>query len=163
MSGDVARVSVAIAVEPALAFQLFTEDIDRWWRRGPQYRHSGSSAGLIRIEPQVGGRLFESYERGGMPHIFEVGRIRVWDPPNRLAFSWRNTNFAAEEHTSVEVNFAATASGSLVTVTHSRLSTLRADHPARHGLPPAEYIRMTAMWWSDQLTSLRQLSSTFSS
>jgi hypothetical protein len=30
MSGDRARVSVAIAVEPALAFQLFTEDIDRW-------------------------------------------------------------------------------------------------------------------------------------
>jgi hypothetical protein len=51
----------------------------------------------------------------------------------------------------------------LVTVTHSRLATLRADHPARHGLPPAEYIRMTAMWWSDQLTSLRQLSSTLSS
>lgn len=158
MSGDQARVTVAVAVEPALAFRLFTEDIDRWWRRGPKYRHSGSRAGLICIEPQVGGRLFESFERGGAPQVFEVGRIQVWDPPHRLAFSWRNSNFSADEHTEVTVEFSATASGSLVTVTHSRLASLRADHPARHGLPPAEYVRMTGLWWSDQLISLRELS-----
>jgi uncharacterized protein YndB with AHSA1/START domain len=157
MNGDRARVSVAVAVQPALAFQVFTEDIDRWWRRGPKFRHSGSSGGLIRIEPKVGGRLFESFERGGAPQVFEVGRVRVWDPPRRLAFSWRNANFSQDEHTQVEVEFAATPSGTLVTVTHSSLSTLRADHPARHGLPPAEYVRMTGLWWSDQLTALRLL------
>jgi uncharacterized protein YndB with AHSA1/START domain len=157
VNGDRARVSVAVAVQPALAFQVFTQDIDRWWRRGAKFRHSGSSSGLIRIEPQVGGRLLESFERGGSPQVFEVGRVREWDPPRRLAFSWRNVNFSQDEHTEVEVEFAATRTGTLVTVTHSRLATLRADHPARHGLPPAEYVRMTGLWWSDQLTSLRML------
>jgi hypothetical protein len=34
MSGDSARVSVTVEVPPTLAFEIFTEEIDRWWRRG---------------------------------------------------------------------------------------------------------------------------------
>lgn len=155
MSADSARVSVSVAVPPPLAFEVFTADIDRWWRRGPKFRNAGTASGFIRIEPQAGGRLFESFDRGGQQHVFEVGRILLWDPPKRLSFSWRNSNYAEGEQTEVEVQFASVRGGTEVTVVHRRLAGLRPDHPARHGLAPAEFVRMMGMWWADQLTSLR--------
>jgi uncharacterized protein YndB with AHSA1/START domain len=42
---------------------------------------------------------------------FEIGRILVWEPPHRLLFEWRASNFTAAEHTEVEVRFRASASG----------------------------------------------------
>lgn len=164
--GDQARVSVAVAVPRELAFEIFTTEIDRWWRRGPKFRHAGSRAGFVHIEPHVGGRLFESFEReplagepnDGKPvtHVFEVGRVSVWDPPQRLVFSWRNATFAPEEKsTEVEVVFAPTSSGTLVTVTHRGWSALRPDHPARHGRQGADFARMIGLWWGEQLSSLR--------
>jgi uncharacterized protein YndB with AHSA1/START domain len=155
MSGDRARVSVSVAIPPSRAFHIFTADIDQWWRHGMKFRHSASRSSLLRIEPKVGGRLFESFETDGTQHIVEVGRVRVWEPPRQLAFTWRNANFAPHEHTEVEIQFEPTASGTLVTVTHSGLAALRADHPARHGLQDAEFCRMIGLWWGEQMSSLR--------
>lgn len=157
MIGDRARVSVAVAVPPAQAFDIFTAQIDQWWRRGLKFRHSASRSGLLRIEPHVGGRLFESFDRDGTAHVVEVGQVRVWEPPHVLKFTWRNANFAANEQTDVEVEFAPTASGTLVTVTHSGLAALRPDHPARHRLQGADFSRMIGLWWGEQMTSLRLL------
>jgi uncharacterized protein YndB with AHSA1/START domain len=157
VSGDSARISVTVAVPPALAFEIFTEEIDRWWRRGPKFRQSGARGGLLRIEPEVGGRLFESIDGAAGPHVLEVGRVRVWEPPRRLAFSWRGANFAAHEQTEVEVEFAAASIGTLVIVTHHGLASLRADHPARHGLQGAQFSRMIGLWWGDQMSSLREV------
>jgi hypothetical protein len=81
MKGDSARITVTVAVAPPLAFEIFTEEIDRWWRRGIKFRHSGRRGGFLRIEPEVGGRLFESREGDDGPHVFEVGRVRIWEPP----------------------------------------------------------------------------------
>jgi uncharacterized protein YndB with AHSA1/START domain len=155
-SGDSARVSVTIAVAPQLAFEIFTEEIDRWWRRGVKFRQSGARSGFLRIEPGVGGRLFESVDGDGGSHVIEVGRVRVWEPPRLLSFTWRSANYAAHEHTEVDVVFAAAASGTLVTVTHRGLSALRADHPARHGLQGADFSRMIGLWWVEQMGSLRE-------
>src|SRR5438309_888501 len=120
-------------------------------------RRAGGAGGFVRVEPHVGGRLFESIDSEHGERIFEVGRVRVWDPPTRLAFSWRNANFAPEELTEVVVEFAPTSTGTLVTVTHRGWSALRADHPARHGLQNAAFSRMMGLWWGEQMTSLRQL------
>ncbi len=155
MTGDRARISVAVDVPPLLAFEIFTREIDRWWRRGGKFRHAGARHGLLRIEPAVGGRLFESIDGGSGPHVFEVGRVLVWDPPRLLAFSWRAANFAPHENTEVEVQFSPAGAGTLVTVTHRGLSALRADHPARHGLQGAAFSRMIGLWWGAQMTSLR--------
>lgn len=103
MNGDSARVSVTVAVPPPLAFEIFTKEIDRWWRRGMKFRHAGKHSGFLRIEPQMDGRLFESIDGDGGPHVLEVGRVRVWEPPRRLCFTWRNANFAPHELTEVEV------------------------------------------------------------
>ena len=50
---DTARVSVSVSVPPQAAFEIFTHDIDRWWRRGPKFRHAGRRSGFIRLEPHV--------------------------------------------------------------------------------------------------------------
>jgi uncharacterized protein YndB with AHSA1/START domain len=157
MIGDSARISVTVALPPALAFEIFTEEIDRWWRRGIKFRHSQADRGFLRIEPAIGGRLFESIDGDDGPHVVEVGRVRVWEPPRRLGFTWRNANFTADEQTEVEVEFAEAGPGTLVTVTHRGLSALRPDHPARHGLQGADFSRMIGLWWGEQMSSLREL------
>jgi hypothetical protein len=159
VTGDRARVSVTVALAPQQAFEIFTADIDRWWRRGMKFRHSDSPSSLLCLEPKLGGRLFESFDSQGRSAVIEVGRVCVWQPPRALNFTWRNANFAPHEQTQVDVQFEAAGSGTLVTVTHSGLSTLPPAHPARHGLQGVEFCRMIGLWWADQVTSLREFSS----
>jgi hypothetical protein len=44
-AGDQVRVSVSVAVPPAAAFEIFTQEIDRWWRRGPRFRRGSRRCG----------------------------------------------------------------------------------------------------------------------
>jgi uncharacterized protein YndB with AHSA1/START domain len=155
--GDQVRVTIAVAVPRDVAFEIFTSEIDRWWRKGPRFRQSGMSAGMIRLEAGVGGRLFESVASAGIERVFVVGRVRAWEPPSRLVFTWKNEVFAANEDTEVEVTFAATASGTLVTVVHRGWSSIRPDHPARHSMSVDEFIRSLGGWWGDQMSSMRLL------
>jgi uncharacterized protein YndB with AHSA1/START domain len=156
IAGDRARVSVSVAVPQAAAFRIFSEDLDQWWRRGRKYRVFDGRRGMLHLEPRVGGRLFESVENEGQTTVIETGLVKVWEPPQRLAFEWRAVNFVGDEFTYVEVTFAPTASGTLVTVTHSGFSRLRPDHPARHGRKEAEFVREMGMWWGGLMTSLRE-------
>jgi uncharacterized protein YndB with AHSA1/START domain len=155
ISGDRATVSVRVAVTQAAAFDVFTREMDLWWRRGPRFRF-GRQPGRLNFEPSLGGRLFESFPSESGTHVIEVGRVTVWEPPSRLVFTWRNVNFAADESTEVEVLFAPTETGTLVTVQHRGWGALRADHPARHGLEGADFSRMIGIWWGDLMTGLRE-------
>lgn len=155
-AGDVARVSVQVAVDPADAFRIFTEEIDQWWRRGIRFRASGRRTGVLCLEAGVGGRLFESFDSGKGPRVVETGRVTVWDPPARLVFEWQGVNFAPDEKTEVEVLFQPSSTGTLVTVTHRGWSRLRPDHPARHGQDVRPFIRTLGLWWGDLMTSLRE-------
>jgi uncharacterized protein YndB with AHSA1/START domain len=147
---------VQVAVPPSLAFQVFTEEIDLWWRRGLAYRVAGKREGVIHLEPGIGGRLFESWRAGGDTELIETGRVSVWEPPTRFVFDWRAVNFSPGESTEVEVIFEPSGSGTRVTVTHRGWSKLRQDHPARHGLETEAFVRMMGMWWGGLLTSLRE-------
>jgi uncharacterized protein YndB with AHSA1/START domain len=150
--GDQASAQVSIAVPPAEAFAFFTEKIEAWWRRGPRFRNAPGDRGFIRMEPGVGGRLFESFD----DRVVEVGRTTVWDPPRRLVFEWRNSNFAPAEKTEVEVRFEPTATGTRVTVVHRGWAALRPDHPARHGMAASAFARSVGLFWGDLLTSYRE-------
>lgn len=106
------RAEVTIGATPDEAFDLFTRDVDRWWRRGDRY--GGSDVLGHRFEPWVGGRFLEVLaEREAA-----LGQITVWDPPGRLVFSWRQGNWAAQELTHVEVTFAASGAGTRVVLRH---------------------------------------------
>jgi uncharacterized protein YndB with AHSA1/START domain len=154
--GDEASVSVLVAVPPARAFRVFTEEIDQWWRRGLRYR-IGRGRSVLHLEGKVGGRLYESFEKpGGKARIFETGQVTVWEPPHRLVLKWRAVNFAPAEQTEVEVLFQPSPSGTLVTIKHRGWSQIRPDHPARHQLDVPAFIRMMGLWWAELMTSLRE-------
>jgi uncharacterized protein YndB with AHSA1/START domain len=153
--GDRAKATVFVAVTPEVAFDVFTREIDSWWRRGVKFRASGRHAGTLAFEPGVGGRLFETFDVDGEPHTVVVGRVMAWEPPARLLFEWRNSNFAPHERTEVEVRFVAAADGTQVSVEHRGWSTLPPGHPARHGLEGTAFVGMIGMWWGDLLTALR--------
>lgn len=165
---DQARVSVLVKVPQQDAFRIFTEDIDSWWQRGPQYRVIDKRRGMMHLEPRVGGRVFESYrgdkgdkgdegdKSGSEQRVFETGRVLVFEPPVRLMFEWRTSNFGPSEKTEVEVTFAASASGTLVTVTHRGWAAIRKDHPVRHGLDAPAFLRMKGSWWGSLMTSMRE-------
>ncbi|TAH37219.1 MAG: activator of HSP90 ATPase [Planctomycetota bacterium] len=155
-AGDQARVSVLVRVQPHVAFHIFTAEIDLWWRRGLKYRVAGPRRGVIRLEPGIGGRLLESFDTGSGPRVVTTGRVTAWEPPARLVFEWHAVNFAPGEKTEVEVRFEPSASGTMVTVTHRGWSRIRPDHPARHNLEPAAFLRMLGLWWGDLMSSLRE-------
>src|SRR5258708_32421993 len=79
--GDQVKVSVSVAVEPSVAFRVFTEEIDLWWRRGLRFRVAGKNRGIIHLEPRVGGRLFESFETNAGTRVFETGKVTAWETP----------------------------------------------------------------------------------
>jgi uncharacterized protein YndB with AHSA1/START domain len=156
MAGDQARVTVVVAVPPELAFEIFTRDIDLWWRRGPKYRHVTGDRALIAMEPWLQGRVFESAAGEGPAH--EIGRVLDWQPPRRLVFEWRNANFAQLERTEVEVLFESDAHGTRVSVTHRGWAAIRPDHPARHGQAARAFIAELGAWWGGQMRVFRLVS-----
>jgi uncharacterized protein YndB with AHSA1/START domain len=155
-SGDAAKVSVFVAVTPEDAFDVFTREIDLWWKQGPAYRIAGKRRGSLFVECELGGRLFETFELSTGPKTIEVGKVTAWEPPTRLALEWRAVNFKPHEKTFVEVTFEPSNDGTLVTVRHYGWSALPDGHPARHGLVGPAFSRMMGMWWGSLMTSLRE-------
>ncbi len=151
---DRVRVTTLVAVEPAEAFEIFTADVDSWWKRGPRWRADGRRPSTLRFEPGPGGRLVEVYDES-RGELFEFGRVLAWEPPARLRFEFQGTNFARGEVTVVEVRFEPDADGTRVTLEQSGFDKLRPDHPARHGEPPAKFVASMGVWWAELLGALR--------
>lgn len=150
---DSIEVSIEAPLSRAEAFALFTQRIDAWWKRGPKHRfRSPWTTGVMVLEPRIDGRLLERYPDGD---AFEIGRVLLWEPPARFAMSWRLPNFSGDEATQVEVLFHAIDAGCRVTVIHSGLTSLRPDHPARHGQADAAFLRSQAHLWIELLNALR--------
>ena len=157
--GDSAKVSVLVAVPPADAFEVFTKEIDLWWKHGPKFRIAGRRRGQLHFEGGLGGRLFETFvasRASSATRTVQVGSITAWEPTRRIAFEWRGVSFAPDEKTFVEVRFDPSPSGTLVTVEHRGWSAVRDDHPVRHGKPSDEFLRMMGLWWGELMTSLRE-------
>jgi len=155
-AGDVASVSVFVRVAQDDAFDVFTREIDQWWRQGVKFRIAGRRRGQLFFECALGGRLFETFEASSGSRTIEVGKVTRWEPPASFELEWRGVNFAPDEKTFVEVTFQPSGEGTLVTVRHRGWSALRDDHPARHGLVGPAFSRMIGMWWADLMTSLRE-------
>lgn len=155
-AGDSAAASVYVAVGIEDAFEVFTAEIDLWWRHGRKFRIAGKGPGRIVFEQRMGGRLFETVELASGERTFQVGTVVEWEPPRRVSLEWRGLNFAPHEKTLIEVTFTPMGEGTMVRVEHRGWSALPDDHPARHGLVGASFSRMIGMWWGDLLTSLRE-------
>jgi uncharacterized glyoxalase superfamily protein PhnB len=97
---------IDVDVDPMTAFTVFTDEYDLWWGNGPIDAYESWRLLERRIEPGVGGRLVEDY--GTEERV--LGTIVVWEPGARLAWTTRN-------EVTIEVEFAASGSGTRVTVT----------------------------------------------
>ena len=151
MSEEVARVTTVVAVEPEIAFRIFTRDVDAWWRYGPRFRPGLGPDGRMRFEPEVGGRLLEVYSEG---EPFELGRILVWEPTKAIAFEMFGRDFEEGDTTRVDIRFDPVAKGTRVSIEH-RWETLAADHPFRHGMQGEALVSAMNLFWADLLTALR--------
>jgi uncharacterized protein YndB with AHSA1/START domain len=154
--GDSARVTVMVAVPPEVAFEVFTQEIDLWWRREPRFRPMGRKPGVIHFEGKVGGRLFEAFGERPAEKLVEMGTVTAWEPPSRIAFDWRNSTFAPDERTHVEVRFTAIHGKTEVTVEHRGWKALRDDHPARHGMVGSAFSRSLGVFWGDLMSAMRE-------
>lgn len=132
---DIAPVicTVHVPISPALAFRDFVHDFNTWWPQA--YTWSGDVLDMIAIEPHVGGTCFE---RG--PHGFRIdwGRVLVWEPSTRVAFTWQISPARVPvpdpaQASEVEVRFGAAAEAGQAQV------TLEHRHFARHGEGAATY------------------------
>jgi uncharacterized protein YndB with AHSA1/START domain len=110
-------VRVEVAVDPAIAFSIFTEDISRWWRHGTPYWNDRERGKAVRFEPLLGGRLIEVWDLATGEGL-DRGRITAWEPGRYLRFTWRQPNWPAGLETEVSVSFQASGTGTTVELTH---------------------------------------------
>ncbi len=149
---EVVRVTAVVAADPALAFSLFTEEVDAWWRREPRYRLEAGEE--LAFEPRVGGRLLA---RGPSGATRELARVRHWEPAVRLVLTWLGPPVAPGPATEVEVRFEAAAGGTRVTLEHRGWDAVAPDHSARHGLTGSAFTALMGSWWGDLLLALGRL------
>jgi len=149
---DCITATTVVAVDPAEAFEVFTDDVDLWWGQGPRFRFHHDHSGTLRFEGGADGRLVEVFDEAA-GDIHEVGRVRAWEPAKRLVFEFRALAFEPGESTEVEVRFEPASGGTRVTVEHRGWGRLRADHPVRHGLDGAAFDNLMGVWWGDQLAA----------
>jgi uncharacterized protein YndB with AHSA1/START domain len=146
------RVLVALRVKatPERAFAAFTGEIGLWWRPNGLFQTTPRAPGVLAFEPGPEGRLTETLANG---KVFEIGRVLVWAPPDRLVFSWRQANFPLDLTTEVEVSFVAVGDETRVSVEHRGFDQVPADSVARHGFPDGALLMRLAEWWRSLLSS----------
>ncbi|HUF48943.1 MAG TPA: SRPBCC domain-containing protein [Vicinamibacterales bacterium] len=79
------RQSVTVPGSPADVFDLFTARFGDWWPLSPPFAVFGDETRSCGLEPRAGGDLFEVSRTG---ERCTWGRVTVWEPPGRLAFTW---------------------------------------------------------------------------
>jgi uncharacterized protein YndB with AHSA1/START domain len=145
-------LSLRVPVDPARAFDAFTREISMWWQPDPLFQLTAQGDGQLAFEPGPGGRLITRLPNGAS---FEIGRISVWEPGQRLVFAWRHASFAADQSTEVEVTFEAVGDETRVSIEHRGWDTIPQRHAARHGFPEHVTLQRVADWWRRSLGNLR--------
>lgn len=143
-------VAIRVPASPEDTFDAFTEDIGLWWRPSALFQLTPRGDGTLSFENRE--RLITTLASG---KVFEIGKVTTWDRPARLAFSWRQASFTADQITSVDVTFEAIGEDTRVTVTHRGWDTIPQEHVARHGFPLQATQMHLANNWRAGLTALR--------
>lgn len=144
-------VSLRVKATPQEAFDIFTQEIGAWWKPNGLFQITPRGDGVLRFEPGENGRLVTDLPNG---KSFEIGRVTTWAPGERLAFTWRQGTFAADQTTFVEVRFDAVADETRVTVEHRGWDMIPQKHAARHGFPLGVFQMRQAEHWRTLLGAL---------
>jgi len=138
------RKSVIVHVPIAKAWAIFTDRPIEWWPESHVLVSSPREE--ITFEPKVGGRYFERAQDGT---VCQWGTMLEWDPPNRLAMTWRidgNWQMITDDDraSEIEVSFTALSPDTTtVELAHVRLhkhgdEAARRIHAALDGPSPGE-------------------------
>lgn len=122
-------VAVDVDVDPMTAFTVFTDEFEQWWGNGPIDAWDSSRVVGRRIEPGVGGRLLELYADDEL----ELGKITVWEPGARLAWT------SSADDAAIEVTFEPLDGGR----TRVRVDGTATGPKAEAGFA---FVRMTPQW-----------------
>jgi uncharacterized protein YndB with AHSA1/START domain len=100
------RKIIRVKASPAVAFEIFSAGMTRWWP-GATHTINPTKSPLkdVVMEPRAGGRW---YERGEDGSECEWGKVLAWEPPRRLLLAWQiNAQWAYDPNliTEVEVKF----------------------------------------------------------
>jgi uncharacterized protein YndB with AHSA1/START domain len=153
MTGSRVLVSLRVRATPERAFEAFTREIGTWWRPNGLFAFTPRDPGVLAFEPGPDGRLTETLASG---KVFEIGKVRAWEPPQRLVFGWRQASFAPDQDTEVEVRFEPMGAETRVTVEHTGWDSVPASHVARHGFANQIFLTRHAEWWQALLASYRR-------
>ena len=101
------RKSIRVGAGQAHAFDVFTSGIGRWWPRKATVGKPPMKT--VVLEPRLGGRWYEVSEDGSEAN---VGRVLVWEPPQRFVVSWDlNSQWKPDTRMSSEVEVKFIADG----------------------------------------------------
>src|SRR5262249_52594833 len=142
---DTVTVSIDVAVDPVTAFEVFTDEIDIWYQRGPHSWRFPDRAMGIRFGPQCGGRLLEVHDPA-TGDGFAFGEVLVWEPGARLVFADLVSSEPPEPLTEVEVRFETVGDGTRVTLEHRGLDRLPPEVAAQKRM----YGWQTTLRWFEE-------------
>ena len=93
------RKSVRVKASQSQAFEVFTSGLGRWWPRDKGIGQLPMKAAVM--ETRLGGRWYELAEDGTQTNI---GKIIVWEPPQRFVVTWEiNSQWKPDTTASSEV------------------------------------------------------------
>ena len=146
------KVYVALRVKatPERAFAAFVGEIGAWWRPNILFQTT-PRPGVLSFEPGPNGRLIETRAGG---KVFEIGRITAWEPPRKLAFSWRQASFPPDLHTEVEVCLEPVGDETRVSIEHRGFDQVPAESAARHRFPDQLLLMRLAEFWRSQIAAV---------
>lgn len=121
------RKSVTVAVPPGEAFALYTERIATWW---PLRTHSVTEEGAetVVFEPGVSGRIYER-AKDGTEHLW--GTVTVWEPPERLVYTWHPGRLEPTRQL-VDMRFLPDGDGTRLEVVHTGWEELGSEARATY-------------------------------
>lgn len=120
------RKSIRVNAAQAHAFEVFTSGLGRWWPIAHGIGKTPRKA--VVMETRLGGRWYELAEDGTET---TVGKIVVWEPPQRFVMTWDiNSQWQPDTTVSseVEVSFIAEgANATRVELEHRKFEQLGAE------------------------------------
>ena len=109
------RKSVVVNRPVEDAFRVYTEQVGSWWPFAKTHSVAKEDVETVILEGREGGRFYER-TKSGEEHLW--GTMLVWEPPQRIVYSWhpgRGEGTAQE----VEVTFTPSGNGTRVELVHT--------------------------------------------
>ena len=108
------RKSVVVNRPVEDAFRVYTEQVGSWWPFAKTHSVAKEDVETVILEGREGGRFYER-TKSGEEHLW--GTMLVWEPPQRIVYSW-HPGRGEETAQEVEITFTPQGDGTRVDIRH---------------------------------------------